>query len=449
MIIRGLFGEALDVHLPHPIDTDGEPVAALVTGDIKITEDDLTGIADTVDADDGDLGAFDLDDGIRFQLSVAEMSPPVLLDGTRTIRVMDQPAGTAFISEDHIVITTDSHLAKEPNGCIWASKGDASGQTTTNIVLGVDDEAEQPTDAGIVIPVGAYFEVTSGTHAGARGYVKAYAANAITPYEALAAALDNTDFVRVYRDATAPARVTVKESTVALSAQEALDVTAAVPTAAQIQAELEENGASVLDTLSDRLTAARATNLDEITAARLAELDQANLPADVAAVATAVGDVPTNAELATALAAADDAVLAAITLVLADTATILSRATEARLAELDAGNLPTDVSAATIRTAVGLAAANLDTQLAALDTLIDSVIAAVVTASGEPGQGAPPVSAALATKVAYLYKWARNASVQTPTEQKFFADDGVTVDQKRSASEAALVFTVGEISAGP
>jgi hypothetical protein len=58
---------------------------------------------------------------------------------------------------------------------------------------------------------------------------------------------------------------------------------------------------------------------------------------------TSVDDLPTNAELTTALAAADDAVLAAI-------------------AALN------NLSQANVRTAVGLASANLDTQLADLPT---------------------------------------------------------------------------------
>jgi hypothetical protein len=49
---------------------------------------------------------------------------------------------------------------------------------------------------------------------------------------------------------------------------------AALPTAAEIQTEMEEDGASILDTLQDRLTAARAGYLDELAAA--------NLPTDIA-----------------------------------------------------------------------------------------------------------------------------------------------------------------------
>ena len=50
------------------------------------------------------------------------------------------------------------------------------------------------------------------------------------------------------------------------------------PTVAEIQSEMEEDGASVLDTLRDRLTATRAGNLDELAAA--------NLPTDIQALIT-------------------------------------------------------------------------------------------------------------------------------------------------------------------
>ena len=46
----------------------------------------------------------------------------------------------------------------------------------------------------------------------------------------------------------------------------------AVPTASEIQTEMEENGASILDTLQDRLTAARAGYLDELNAATVGKL---------------------------------------------------------------------------------------------------------------------------------------------------------------------------------
>jgi len=67
----------------------------------------------------------------------------------------------------------------------------------------------------------------------------------------------------------------------------------------------------------------------------------------------------------------------------------------------------------------------------------------------EPGQGAPAASAALATKVGYLYKAWRNKSTQTATEYKLFNDDAATVDQKATVSDDATTATKGEIATGP
>jgi hypothetical protein len=72
-------------------------------------------------------------------------------------------------------------------------------------------------------------------------------------------------------------------------------------------------------------------------------------------ILTAVGDVPTNAELSTALAAADDAVLAAI-------------------AALN------NLSQANVRSALGMASANLDTQLGDLPTAAENAAALLAAA---------------------------------------------------------------------
>ncbi len=120
---------------------------------------------------------------------------------------------------------------------------------------------------------------------------------------------------------------------------------------------------------------------------------QAKTVLDARATQTSVDDLPTNAELATALGTADDAVLAAIAALNnlsqanirtavglgsanldtqldalptnAELATALGTADDAVLAAIAALN---NLSQANIRTAVGLASANLDTQLDALPT---------------------------------------------------------------------------------
>jgi len=88
------------------------------------------------------------------------------------------------------------------------------------------------------------------------------------------------------------------------------------------------------------------------TDARLAELDAANLPADIAAIPTTAMRGTDNAALASVCTNTRLAELDAANLP-ADVDTLLTRCLEARLAELDAANLPTDVNAVgTIVTAI-------------------------------------------------------------------------------------------------
>lgn len=98
----------------------------------------------------------------------------------------------------------------------------------------------------------------------------------------------------------------------------------------------------------------------------------------------------------------------------------------------------TDVSNlhASAATAAALAAAQTD-----LDTLTD--------ARGEPGQGAPPVSASSNLKLDYLYKSWRNRSTQTATTYSLYADDGTTVDQKATVSDDTTTADKGEVGTGP
>jgi len=117
-----------------------------------------------------------------------------------------------------------------------------------------------------------------------------------------------------------------------------------------------------------------------------------------------VDDLPTNAELTTALAAADDAVLAAI----------------AALNNLSAAQVNAEV----------------------VDALATDTYA-------EPGQGAPTATTTLAAKIGYLYKSWRNKKTQTATERKLYADDGTTVDQKATDSDDATTYTKGEVATGP
>lgn len=139
------------------------------------------------------------------------------------------------------------------------------------------------------------------------------------------------------------------------------------------------------------------------TAAALAVVDDF-LDTEIAAIITAIDALPTNAELATALGTADDAVLAAI----------------AALNNLSAAQVNAEV-----------------------------VDALSVDTYAEPGQGNPAATASLAAKIGYLYKAWRNKKTVTSTTHSLFADDGTTVDQKSSVSDSAGTFTETEKATGP
>ena len=153
-----------------------------------------------------------------------------------------------------------------------------------------------------------------------------------------------------------------------------------------------------------------------------------------------------------------------------------------------------------VRSAVGLATANLDTQLGAIAGYIDTEVgalqttataikaktdnlpsdpadqsaveAAITTAVGglnnlsaaqvnaevvdalntdvyaEPGQGAPGATVSLATKIGFLYKAWRNRTTQTASEYALYADDATTKDQEAAVSDDGTTFERGEVTTG-
>jgi hypothetical protein len=84
-----------------------------------------------------------------------------------------------------------------------------------------------------------------------------------------------------------------------------------------------------------------------------------------------------------------------------------------------------------------------------LDLLLDQLITQIDTATSEPAQGSPPVSAKMALKIDYLYKWMRNRSTSTATTISMFADDATTVDHKSPHSDDGITYDRGEIITGP
>ena len=91
--------------------------------------------------------------------------------------------------------------------------------------------------------------------------------------------------------------------------------------------------------------------------------------------------------------------------------------------------------------------------LAIVEGFIDLEVAAILALlddpRAEPGQNAPPVNPDLATKIDYLYAWTRNRKTNDGTTTKFYADNGTTVNQKQTTSEAAGTVEKSEIISGP
>ncbi len=110
------------------------------------------------------------------------------------------------------------------------------------------------------------------------------------------------------------------------------------------------------------------------------------------------------------------------------------------------------LDAAGVRTAIGLASANLDVQLAAIAAYVDTEVAAIkavtdqfAAAQGEPSS-APAANATPLQKIAWLAALARNKVEQTSTTQTLKADDGSTTIATAAVSDDGTTFTRSEWS---
>jgi hypothetical protein len=122
------------------------------------------------------------------------------------------------------------------------------------------------------------------------------------------------------------------------------------------------------------------------------------------------------------------------------------------------------LDAAGVRSALGMASANLDTQLAALDTLLDTAIAniaalnnistaqvltqvntALDTAISELGVGAPTATPSLRTGLMLLYMALRNRGTTTATAQTIQNDAGTTI-ATATLSDDATTYTKTEFA---
>lgn len=228
---------------------------------------------------------------------------------------------------------------------------------------------------------------------------------------------------------------------------------------AAVSSRASQTSVNTIDDFLDTEIAAILAAVDTEIAAILADTNELqtdwvdggrlDLILDARASQTSVDDLPTNAELATSQAAADDATLAAI----AGLNNLSSaQAQTAAAAALSAYDPPTHAELTT-----ALAAAD-DAVLAAIAAL-NNLSAAGVNAEvldalatdtyAEPGQGNPGATISLAAKINYLYKWARNKVTQTATTRSHYNDDGTTVDQKSTVSDDNTTYVRGEIVTGP
>lgn len=181
---------------------------------------------------------------------------------------------------------------------------------------------------------------------------------------------------------------------------------------------------TTLNGIANNVITAASINADAITAAKIAD-------GAIDALTFAAGAINAAAIAADAIGASELAADA--------------------VAEIQSGLSTLD--AAGVRTAVGLASANLDTQLDAIPTAAEinaEVVDALnVDTYAEPGQEAPGATVSLAKKINYLYKFMRNKITQTSTTLSVFADDAATVDQKSTVSDDGVTFSRGEIGSGP
>ena len=179
-----------------------------------------------------------------------------------------------------------------------------------------------------------------------------------------------------------------------------------------------------------------------------------NLSGSVGSVTGAVGSVTAGVTLAaSAVQAIWDALTAALTTVGSIGKLLVDRIDAAISSRLASASYTSPLDAAGTRTAVGLAAANLDTQLDAIPTAAEinaEVVDALnVDTYAEPAQGTPAATTSLAAKLNYMYKSWRNKKTQTATTYSLFNDDAATVDHKATVSDDGVTATKGEITTGP
>jgi hypothetical protein len=159
---------------------------------------------------------------------------------------------------------------------------------------------------------------------------------------------------------------------------------------------------------------------------------RAEATTDKAEILTAVGDVPTNAELATALAAADDAVLAAIA--------ALNNISAAQVNAQVVDALAVDTYAEPASVPAAIAALN---NISAAQVNAQVVDALAVDTYAEPAS-VPAATATLAAKISWLAVLARNKVTQSANVQILRNDADSGQIGQAAVSDDGTTFTRAE-----
>jgi hypothetical protein len=144
-------------------------------------------------------------------------------------------------------------------------------------------------------------------------------------------------------------------------------------------------------------------------------------------------DLPTNTELNAALAASDDATLAAIAAEAVKTSAIKAKT----------DNLPTDPADQSLVEAAITAA----TSPLATPAQVNAEVVDVLSVDTFAELSAPPAAtSSLKDKLTWLFMYARNKVTQTATTRTLYRDDTTTVAGTSGTSDNGTTFTKGEDS---
>ena len=91
----------------------------------------------------------------------------------------------------------------------------------------------------------------------------------------------------------------------------------------------------------------------------------------------------------------------------------------------------------------------LDTKINTIDTLLDTITASLITASGEPGQGTPAESLSSADKISWMFKFQINEKLQTANQFSLKDYANTQVDTKATISDDGTTLTYGAMATGP